>query len=520
MKLRIKQILSKFFRILIILILLFITNLFPAKPINGQQQNQEGYLIVTRNMFRNSLKPLVDNKTAKGLRVTVETVENINNTQSGRDIQEKIRNYLKAKRAEDPNLKWVLLVGDADPSDSLRGSDTYRATVLDKAWEVPPRYLFVSSVSKFVLSDYYYANLDGTWDNNNNNIFGEFEDSTYEEGHWFPILYVGRIPVKTTAELDGVVNKIINYQPPSSDRFLIVNFQNDPFEQKLTNKGIAYKELIGPTEAQLNSEINSGAYSSVMATGHSDGYTLWSLSGGQVMFTATDALNSTNSKPFGASYLGCGINNFDKTNDTIPEASLKDPNGGSIFSFGPTGVGPNGNEAGSYVDFEFYDEYLDGHTQVGEAFYRALYQGGEAGFQNDWRAGAGVLTEYRYSRERAIENVLLGDPELKLGNVPYVQPPAMSKISSGKLSVSPSGELTATWYNPRDTFVFTIFYNSIEMIENTSIEMVVPNNVTLVDGSISKNGQYDPATRKITWSLGTISPGWVQKYVSFTVNAN
>lgn len=219
------------------------------------------YLIITRDMFAGTLENFVAWKQSKGLKVAVESVDDIVNNYSGRDVPEKIRNCIK-QYYQDNNVKWVLLVGDADNDDgpqlappfystAISSDDNFIAAgradgkvylfgktptpnyILDKDWEVPTRYvwnpddgfddLFTGMSDDFTPTDYYYAGLDNDWDADVDNYFGESPlYSCQEEADWMAEVYVGRWPVRTVAELEAVMAKTINFEnnPLPSRNFL------------------------------------------------------------------------------------------------------------------------------------------------------------------------------------------------------------------------------------------------------------------------------------------------------------
>lgn len=194
--------------------------------------NLVDYLIITRGMFRSTIENFVTWKESKGLSVAVENVDNIINDHSGVDNLGKIRNCIK-QYYQDNQVKWVLLVGDADPDDGPPdgGAPSY---ALDKNWEVPTRYVwnpdgagddsYTNMDDNYTPTDYYYAGLTDNWDADADSKFGESSNnSTQEEADWVAEVYVGRWPVRTTSELQTVMSKTINSEnnPVPSENFLI-----------------------------------------------------------------------------------------------------------------------------------------------------------------------------------------------------------------------------------------------------------------------------------------------------------
>jgi len=176
----------------------------PNKP----RHNPGGYLIIAPSAFMDELEPLKEIRERQGFKVYAEDVEWINRAWWGRDLPEKIRNVIKFYyRYLD--VKWVLLAGD---------------TNLIPTRYVTPKGLFRNGD---VPTDYYYAGLDGSWDDDGDNLFGEWEIGwrwwppsfvVIDEVDWFPEVYVGRLPARTEEEMRTIVNKLIKFERCRSAR--------------------------------------------------------------------------------------------------------------------------------------------------------------------------------------------------------------------------------------------------------------------------------------------------------------
>lgn len=201
------------------------------------------YLIITREMFLDELQPFVELKeNLHGEPVLVITVDWIVDHWPGRDVPEKIRNYIRHVY-EEHGIWYVLLFGDADPTDLWTNYE------LDHDWEVPTRYVYnpdrvcvdwdehtgecrkwvdpdkdalddifgdqaQDEMGDYTPTDLYYACLDGDWDDDGDRIFGEdkaYSDVGVEEVDWAPEVAVGRIPVRTDSEAAEIVQKLCDY---------------------------------------------------------------------------------------------------------------------------------------------------------------------------------------------------------------------------------------------------------------------------------------------------------------------
>ncbi|UCH90163.1 MAG: hypothetical protein JSV49_05875 [Thermoplasmata archaeon] len=164
------------------------------------------YAIITPESFYNQLVPFSEWKIKKGVPAHIFTLEDIKLRYGGIDTAAKIHNFLTELKTQKAEVTWLLLVGDSEliPSPEIRvdilGEDVYEG------------------IQDFTYSDYYYAGLDSTWDHDNDGIYGE----VLEDYDWSAELYVGRLPVSTTAELDIVLDKLAVYEksPPSGTWYL------------------------------------------------------------------------------------------------------------------------------------------------------------------------------------------------------------------------------------------------------------------------------------------------------------
>ena len=166
------------------------------------------YLLITRTNLLAAFQPLVDRRTQDGLSVRTETVESITNSYAGRDAPEKIRTFIRYAHT-NWGVSHALLGGDAP-------------------FTVPCRFARVVCAGEIdnVPSDLYYACLDGSWNSDNDGLWGEPTDG--EGGtdvDLFAEVYVGRAPVDTPAEAAAFVDKVLRYEQigarhPVSARFM------------------------------------------------------------------------------------------------------------------------------------------------------------------------------------------------------------------------------------------------------------------------------------------------------------
>lgn len=180
-------------------------------------------VIITSDEFVETLARFVDHKESVGVHTYVKTVDEIYSEYDGVDEAEQIK-YFILDAKETQNITYVLLVGGlksylwATPKDSksLGVSGFY----------VPARYTaVVNGDEKGCLSDLYYADLYkydedqsewvfANWDSNGNGIFAEYGNSVSSRDTMDlnPDVYYGRLAVRSTKELNNVIDKIITYE--------------------------------------------------------------------------------------------------------------------------------------------------------------------------------------------------------------------------------------------------------------------------------------------------------------------
>jgi hypothetical protein len=166
------------------------------------------HLIITAEAYRAHFQPLSDWLTKKGIPDTIVSVEYIYSHYTGRDNQERIRNFI-IDAYKNWGTVWVLLGGDTDVVP-VRTAFAFESQA-GIAWD-----------EDSLKCDLYYSDLDGTWDANNNNLFGEFGDNI----DMYSDVFVGRASINSTAEADIFVAKVLTYEknPPLTNYPLAMMF--------------------------------------------------------------------------------------------------------------------------------------------------------------------------------------------------------------------------------------------------------------------------------------------------------
>ena len=182
-------------------------------------------LVVTKQQYVDSFDDYVSFYQARGLRTRVVDLETILSTMEGRDNPEKLRNYI-IQEYEENGIMMVNLAGDV-PSIPYRGL-----------------YCFADSGSGYedydIPADLYYAALDGDWNDDGDNRWGEIG-----EDDLLPEISIGRMCFSNQNELDNMLHKSMTYQTePVLGEFRDVILAGEHlYDDPMTN-GSQYLELL------------------------------------------------------------------------------------------------------------------------------------------------------------------------------------------------------------------------------------------------------------------------------------
>ncbi len=146
------------------------------------------YIIITTNELSEYFQPMAELKTDMGLRTNIVTLDWIHSSFSGIDTQEKIRNFI-SHAYFNWDAEYILLGGD----DEL----------------IPHRGLYVNAGNEIepdIPSDLYYAALDGNWNSDGDQYYGE-----PGEEDLIPEVTLGRLPVNNGADIENFTAKLTAY---------------------------------------------------------------------------------------------------------------------------------------------------------------------------------------------------------------------------------------------------------------------------------------------------------------------
>lgn len=175
------------------------------------------YVIVTSSDLADEFQTLIAHKASRGLRATIVTTEYIYSHFSGDetgDESDRLRDFVQAAVAEW-GTRWLLLGGDVE--------------------HVPYRSVYApgSGFDGMIPTDMYYACIDGTWNSDGDDHWGESNDGLWgSEIDLMPDLAVGRAPVSTTTEAQNFIRKVIQYESnphPNANHAVFLGEQLDNY---------------------------------------------------------------------------------------------------------------------------------------------------------------------------------------------------------------------------------------------------------------------------------------------------
>ena len=163
-----------------------------AYDVAGGRAERDGfkYMVICPESMAAEFERLAEWKTSKGVRARVVTLEEISTDPefTGVDLAEAIRNCI-AHHVAASGVEWVLLGGDTDI--------------------VPARHAYDFFFDQGLPCDLYYADLDGSWDEDGDGLWGEVDDDSID---MYSDVFVGRAPVASVGAAASFVDKVLVYE--------------------------------------------------------------------------------------------------------------------------------------------------------------------------------------------------------------------------------------------------------------------------------------------------------------------
>lgn len=366
-----------------------------------------------------ALEPLATYRRSQGYQVVLVNVQEIYDHWSfGQVSAEAIRNFLRYARATwQPAPLAVTLVGDGTWDPHNYEQKAYHTNL------IPPYVVPVDPWLGEAACDNCYAQLDGDNPVTGDALVGDFFAAD---------LWLGRLPVKSSAELSGVVNKLIHYdQTPNTNQWRNQHlFAADNYVLAVSDSGVPtydkagdfartsdeiiahlgagqqatrvyydpFPQISDPSGQQpwritsaataktrLLSAMNSGV-GTVVYNGHSHHWQ-WARFDREPSVAGLLALYDPDTfdnrdRLFITLSMTCLTAQFHKPADSgtvLDERQLLNPTGGAVAVWGPSGL-----------------SVVQGHDRLQGGFYQRWQQGGAPAL------GALIEAGYRELREQGL----------------------------------------------------------------------------------------------------------------------
>ena len=364
------------------------------------------YVIISPEEFIPFLNPLVALHEANGLQVVVEDVQAIyDNYGGGRPLPSAIQDYLAdAYFNWNQTPKYVLLVGDGthDPKQ-------YRETSTPTF--IPPYLEDVDPWAGETAADNRYVTVDGS--------------------DTLPDMLIGRLPANSTAELETIVSKIVQYAAvtsptPWKHQAVFVADNNDPLSGDFpslsdilinkfpTHPFAAQRLYYNPAQAtpeqfrEMVNQVWDDGNGLIMFTGHASIHQ-WAH---EILFHWEDVAGLNNGQKLPVVLeMTCFTGSYQIPDlPTLDESLLRQPGGGAIAVWGSTGLG-----------------IATGHHWLAEGFMNTIYQDGTSEIGSAVLAGKLNLASVGTNPDLLDTFTLLGDPATKLERTYAINLPITTK---------------------------------------------------------------------------------------------
>lgn len=428
-----------------------IKTLYKNTPTTQKTEEPYRYLIITTDSMKEAFGQIAYWKSVKGVRAKILTIEDIYNqdTVIGRSNQLKIKYAIKEYyKPYHGGIKYVLLGGD----DSV----------------IPTQMCFIQSKfdhivhSKTTPSDIFYSSFTNmNWDQNNNGISAELDDSISLS----PDIIVSRLPARNISEAKCMISRIISYEKECNEytwnnnmllsgvktssyysvdgrlvsdseiqtdsmytRYVLPNWNGSVFRFYDTyTDDLQYGSNYNVTATNLQDEFSKGYSFSIVNT-HGN-ISRWELEAEPYYYSSTDASNLINPCYSIVTTIACSTNAFDSASPCLGEAFIRNPNGGVLAYYGfsreSIGSGRFGGDLmflGSFYEDLFKHYYFN---ILGDAVYES---------KKRFLADCG---NYNTTRWMYLALNILGDPEMRVyPNSPLRIPSVIINYNGSELSVT------------------------------------------------------------------------------------
>jgi hypothetical protein len=437
------------------------------------------HVILATNAYKDSLARLRDWRTRQGWRSIIMPIESVCAVYPGVDTAEKMRNFLK-----DAETTW----------------STIFCFIARKDWPANQFRRVYGNVSGYPVenmpSDMYYSCLDGSWNADGDNTWGEPNDSV----DCYADMHVGMITLDGFTELSNYLNKLFRYEfTPDTGWFNKALLGNDVTFSNEYNDSIANATpsppwfdlkmyvsggMVQPTVPGYCDSLESGyPITAVIAHGNNNLYGM----GGDVTSPIMNALTNVNRLTM-LTGVFCHTGEYDIEGNTNGDCIAE-----NMAFHAPNGfIGVMNNTRYGWVAVAEFFNYSICYGLLGTRSARTITQGEALSYGKDyWHALVAVTTDTSKFRYEAMERTLFGEPAVpiwmgKAFNVSVTKPSAIN-IGSG--------------------VPVEITVNSQDGPVDSAMVCLIKGTETFARGFTAANGQ-------LTLNVSPLTPGWLQLTVT------
>jgi len=326
------------------------------------------YVIITGDAYVSNFQPLIDWRTKMGLKAEVKTTTWIYSNYTGYDNPEKIRNFI-IDQFRNHGLLYVLLAGDVAIVPVRNAHISYSGYIYDMP------------------CDWYFSDLDGSWDGNHNHVWGERVGDSLD---LYADVHVGRAPIDNTTHVNGFVNKVLTFEKNPDPNYVkkvllpcVLLFSG--YHGRLVQDSIANITPSGWQDSYLLDPINNISFRDSINAGFQfchvschGNVTIMGDQSGHIIYDNSTASAQTNATKLGIiNSIACDCGYFDySSGDCLAEACINNPNGGYIGVMmnaregwgDPPDAGPS-----ERLDIRFFDFIFNHDTfALGAAHIRSM----------------------------------------------------------------------------------------------------------------------------------------------------
>jgi hypothetical protein len=332
----------------------------------------KGFLIITRELFVDSLDEYVQWKESLGYDVTVVTAEWIKENVEGDDLRFKIRNCIRNYYYSE-SVRYAMLVGDSVNLDFDSEAEEWQeppTPVLSESWNLPAGYYRWDCWNAPQFTSLFYSDLS--------------DKLHYDESEWYYDgdfnIYVGIVPVRTPIELQTILLKTMLSPYYTYSNFTCV-VSEDLYSPSVQDTLASISTIAGSNvwtdffvcgEDNSSEEIHEKLFERrgvVMEEGHGN-HGIFKI--GETIISNEDAVNFQFINPLLIT-SSCLVQAYHMSDrgvdvDCLDEAFLKAEKGAAVIMTGSPWGAKSQGEVMSAQEIGFWEDLFGGKS-IGQALY-------------------------------------------------------------------------------------------------------------------------------------------------------